>query len=261
MRIKRQCKKCKFNNYGKCSEKSYPYGDSKEIISDNRKNCFNWKPNEALNNKIMNQAPWYLKEALKYDKIIYEEFLDLVDKDGKNEPIPINIYDAIRKVYGYSLVNIALLMEVSFGVMYRARSVKTPTKRIKKLAELLCIPEEFFTEFTSLNLNELEKSKASFIIKAKTMKFPEEVPNWFNNLVGEICTLLGCSASVAREIAQVDRLKWAEGEVLSINKYEKAIFDYTNEKAIKLNKSMATIKYSIDIGAHPHFKATFEDKK
>ena len=261
MRIKKQCKKCKFNNLGKCVEKSYPYGDSKEIIGDNRKSCENWEPNEKFNNKIMNQAPWYLKESLKYDKINYKEFLDLVERDGKGEAIKINIYDAIKKVYGYSLVNLALLLEVSFGVMYRARSTKTPVKRIKAVAELLCIPEEFFTEFTSLELVKLEKSKAAFIVKAQTMKFPQEVPEWFNNLVGEICTLLGCAAPVAREIAQVDRLRWVEGEVLSVNRYEKAMFDYANQKATELNKEMVSIKYSVDIGAHPHFSANFGVKK
>lgn len=261
MRIKKQCKKCKFNDLGKCLKKSYSYSDSKEIISDNRKSCDNWEPNEKFNNKIMNQAPWYLKEALKYDKIIYKDFLELVEKDGKGEAIKINIYDAIKKVYGYSIVNLALLMEVSFGVMYRARSTKTPVKRIKAVSELLCIPEEFFVEFTSLDLAKLEKCKVAFIAKAKTMKFPQEVPNWFTNLIGEICTLLGCAAPVAREIAQVDRLRWVEGEVLSVNRYEKAMFDYTNQKAAELNKEIASIKYSLDIGGHPHFTASFEDKK
>lgn len=57
--------------------------------------------------------------------------------DAKDEAIDVNIYDAIREIYGLSLVDLAVLLNVTFGVMHRARSMGTPDKRLKIFSSIM----------------------------------------------------------------------------------------------------------------------------
>lgn len=50
--------------------------------------------------KLTNNAPWYIWEPYQECKIDYSTFEKLMEADAKKESIEVNIYDAIRKIYG-----------------------------------------------------------------------------------------------------------------------------------------------------------------
>ncbi|MFR7880590.1 MAG: hypothetical protein ACLU5J_03265 [Christensenellales bacterium] len=102
----------------------YKYGEA--IINDTLY-CDDWSASFDYFSEITKNAPWYIKEPYQDCKIDYQTFEKLLEADAKDEAIDVNIYDAIREIYGLSLVDLAVLLNVTFGVMHRARSMGTPT--------------------------------------------------------------------------------------------------------------------------------------
>ena len=142
MEFLKQCKTCEFNFSGICvgHGDTYKYGEA--IINDTLY-CDDWSASFDYFSEITKNAPWYIKEPYQDCKIDYQTFEKLLEADAKDEAIDVNIYDAIREIYGLSLVDLAVLLNVTFGVMHRARSMGTPDKRLKNFSQVLCIPVSY----------------------------------------------------------------------------------------------------------------------
>ena len=161
MEFLKQCKTCEFNFSGICvgHGDTYKYGEA--IINDTLY-CDDWSASFDYFSEITKNAPWYIKEPYQDCKIDYQTFEKLLEADAKDEAIDVNIYDAIREIYGLSLVDLAVLLNVTFGVMHRARSMGTPDKRLKNFSQVLCIPINFFQKITTHDFDQLKICKEEF---------------------------------------------------------------------------------------------------
>ena len=68
----------------------------------------------------------------------------------------VNLYDAIEEAYGIDQKKIAEILGVSSDVVGYARAKGTVARRIPHFSKCLCIPEEFFREFTTEELPAME---------------------------------------------------------------------------------------------------------
>lgn len=161
MQFLKQCKTCEFNFSGICAGhgNTYKYGDT---ITDDSLSCDDWGANLNYFTEITTCAPWYIREQYQDHRIDYPTFVELLDADSAGKAIKVNIFDAIKRIYGLSLVDLAVILNVSFGVMYRARSVGAPAKRLKNFSQTLCIPAEFFSETTTHDFPKIEQCKIEF---------------------------------------------------------------------------------------------------
>ena len=73
-----------------------------------------------------------------------------------------NIYDAIEKVYELNSVELAGVLDVSMGVLGYASTQRTIPKRKRQFSSRLHIPESFFDEFLSTQLDALKKCREEF---------------------------------------------------------------------------------------------------
>lgn len=76
--------------------------------------------------------------------------------------VEINIYDAIEKVYELNSVELAGVLDVSMGVLGYASTQRTIPKRKRQFSSRLHIPESFFDEFLSTQLDALKKCREEF---------------------------------------------------------------------------------------------------
>ena len=184
LEILKQCKTCEFNFSGICAGhgNTYKYG---EAISDDTIFCDDWSIGFDHFTKIAKNAPWYIREPYQDFKIDYPTFEKLLEADAEGEAIEINIFDAIRKIYGLSLVDLAVLLNVTFGVMYRARSIGTPAKRIQTFSQVLCIPVEFFKKMTTHDFEQLRKCKAKFEESSNVETVLKNAPKWKQKLINQ----------------------------------------------------------------------------
>ena len=79
-----------------------------------------------------------------------------------NSGVEINIYDAIEKVYELNSVELAGVLDVSMGVLGYASTQRTIPKRKRQFSSRLHIPESFFDEFLSTQLDALKKCREEF---------------------------------------------------------------------------------------------------
>ena len=156
--MEKSCKTCEFNFDGVCAGHGnvYEYG---EKIVDDSKLCDDWSASLEYFTYQTNHAPRFLRDAYNRCCISYQEFSRKLDdfKDGK--PVPINFFDAIKAVYGLSMVDIAVLLDVTFGVVYRAKTQGFSSKRIKQFSNALRVPENLLLNTTTGDFEELEQCK------------------------------------------------------------------------------------------------------
>lgn len=257
MEFLKQCKTCEFNFSGICAGHSdtYKYG---ETITNDTLSCVEWGASLDYFSKLTNNAPWYIWEPYQECKIDYSTFEKLMEADAKKESIEVNIYDAIRKIYGLSLVDLAVLFDVTFGVMYRARSVGTPIKRLKKFSQALCIPTEFFKKMTTHDFEQLEKCKAEFEQKTDIRVILKNVPEWRQKLIFYVTNYLNCPTYLAKEISRVDKLNWQIHRNDTLNDSEKMLVDWVSKAAKKQKQIAVSIEYSLDIAALIHFHVAYQ---
>lgn len=60
------------------------------------------------------------------------------------------------------MVDIAVLLDVSFGVVYRAKTKGVPQKRVKQFAEVLCIDSELLKSNSTEDFNKLYEAREVF---------------------------------------------------------------------------------------------------
>jgi hypothetical protein len=255
----KQCKTCEYNCSGICTGygETYNYG---ETITDETRSCDDWSAGFEYFSEITRDAPWYIREPYQDYKINYSTFEKLLEADAKGKAIEVNIYDAIREIYGLSLVDLAVLLDVTFGVMYRARSVGTPDKRLRKFSKILCIPTDFFKKITTHDFEQLKKCKAEFEQSIDMQAVLKSVPEWKQKLIFHIANNMHCPMHIAKEIARVDKLNWQINSSDLLNDSEKTLVDWVSKSAIKQNRKAVSIEYSLDIAALMHFHARYQNK-
>ncbi len=256
MEFLKQCKTCEFNFSGICAGHgdTYKYG---EAITNDTLSCDDWGANLEYFSEITQNAPWYIREPYQDCKIDYSTFEKLLEADTKKEAIEVNIYDVIRKIYGLSLVDLAVLFDVTFGVMYRARSVGTPVKRLKKFSQVLCIPAEFFKKITTHDFEQIKKCKVEFEQSTDMGAILKNVPEWKQELMFCVTNYLHCPMHIAKEIARVDKLNWKINNSDTLNDGEKMLVDWVSKTARKQKQTAVSIEYSLDIATLPHFHVVY----
>lgn len=253
----KECKTCEFNFSGICvgHGDTYKYG---EAITNDTLPCNDWGANLGYFAEITQNAPWYIRKPYQNRKINYSTFEKLLEADAKGENIEVNIYDAIREIYGLSLVDLAVLFNVTFGVMYRARSIGTPAKRLKKFSQVLCIPRELFKNLTTHNFEQLEKCKVKFEQSTDIGTILKSIPEWKQELIVQVTNYFHCPIHLAKEIARVDKLIWQIQSGNALNDSEKILVDWVSKAAKKQKQTAISIEYSLDIAALPHFHAAYQ---
>lgn len=100
MQFLKQCKTCEFNFSGICAGhgNTYKYGDT---ITDDSLSCDDWGANLNYFTEITTCAPWYIREQYQDHRIDYPTFVELLDADSAGKAIKVNIFDAIKRIYGW----------------------------------------------------------------------------------------------------------------------------------------------------------------
>ena len=252
--MKKECSNCEFNFHGVCAGHGevYKYG---EQITDDTMCCEDWNSNFEYFLEETTTAPRFLREAYNDCRISYSEFSEWNDDYAAGRAVPISIFDAVKAVYGISMVDIAVVLGVSFGVVYRAKTKGFAQKRIKQFSDGLCIPERFLQNITTNDFDELKKCKEEFFERPRINEILESVPEWKAKLASEISSAyLHCPIHIARKIARVDKIYWNIN--FSMSEYtdsERALISYISRDS-KKHEPIHNLEYSLDISCSPHMR-------
>ena len=115
--MKKQCKTCEFNFDGICAGHGDEYEYGAKIIDDT-KCCDDWGADFEYFNYSMKSAPRFLREQYNDCHISYDEFTTKLNDLEVGNSVSINLFDAIKYIYGISMVDIAVLIDETFGVVY-----------------------------------------------------------------------------------------------------------------------------------------------
>jgi len=250
--MKKQCSTCEFNSNKTCYGHGsvYQYGD---IITDDTKCCDGWSASFEHFVTQTTTAPRFLRDALNDCRISYQEFSQYIDDFEAGNPVPINIFDAVKYIYGISMVDIAVLLGVTYGVVYRAKTKGFAKKRIAQFADGLCIPEKFLFNITTKDFDELKKCKEAFFAKPNISRTLEMMPDWKVKLSQEISSIyVHCPIHIAKSLARVDNLFW--NNAFSMDGYTESEQMFINyiRKETKKCKAVHNLEYSLDIACSPH---------
>ncbi|MPN49468.1 hypothetical protein SDC9_197089 [bioreactor metagenome] len=81
-----------------------------------------------------------------------------MDKYYNEEPIEINIYDVIERIYNLKYDQLAKMLNVSSGVVCYARTRGTIARRAAEFSNKLNLPIKYFKKVTNLDIPEIEKA-------------------------------------------------------------------------------------------------------
>ena len=250
--MKRACSNCEFNFNGFCAGHGevYKYG---ERITDDTKCCDDWDASFEFIWKETTTAPRFLREAYNDCQISYSEFSKWNDDYAAGKAVPINLFDAVKAVYGISMVDIAVVLGISFGVVFRAKTKGFAKKRIEQFSSGLCIPEKFLQNITTKDFDELDKCKDEFFKRPRIKEILESVPEWKEELASLISSAyLHCPIHIARKIARVDKIYWNKD--FSMSEYtdsEQVLISYVSRDS-KKHEPIHNLEYSLDIACSPH---------
>ncbi|OJU18677.1 MAG: hypothetical protein BGN88_09400 [Clostridiales bacterium 43-6] len=158
LHVNKTCGTCEFNFEGICAGDNY-----NEKITDLSHYCAGW--NASLNYfcYLTANAPWYIKSQYDRKNIYFDELVTLVEMDEKEEPIEIDIFNLVEKIYELWYPNeIAEALDVSIGVLGYAHIHGTPEKRIFDFSNKLQIPAHYFEKVTTLDIPDIEKCRDKF---------------------------------------------------------------------------------------------------
>lgn len=161
-KVERNCGTCKSNFQGICAggDSSHKYGEQITNLFDT---CTGWGISCEYFCDVQKHLPWYIKKPYKRGNAKGKEELELLDMDFNNEPIEVNIYDLIEKLYLLESNVLAEVLNVTPGVVYQARTKGTPEKRKSSFSQILKIPEWFFDQVTTRDFSIIEKCKDEFM--------------------------------------------------------------------------------------------------
>lgn len=258
MKRVKECSNCEFNFDGVCAGYGnlYDYG---EKITDDTKCCDNWNPNLNYFSYEIYNAPRFLREAYHDCSISYLEFSSLLDDYVDGKSISINIFDAIKLVYGISMVDIAVLLDVTFGVVYRAKTKGFANKRIKQFSSGLFIDSDILINCTTSKIEKIRESNKLFWSQSNISEKLNTFPDWENELARTISYYLKCPINFARDFTRVDKLYWnADMPLDDFTESEKKMINYIVKHNSK--KQVCDIDYFLDIACQPHLKIMMFDK-
>lgn len=254
--MKKQCSTCEFNFSGTCAGNGnvYKYG---ETITDDTIRCDGWSASLEYFEYETAVAPRFLRDAYNACRIPYQEFSKQADDFWAGKPVPINIFDAIKYIYGISMVDIAVLLNVTYGVVYRAKTNGVVKKRIAQFANGLCIPEGFLFNVTTNDFKELLKCKEKFFEKPNINKVLDFVPDWKMQLARELSSgFIHCPIHIAKTIARVDNLYW--NNAFSMDGYtesEQVFIKYITQET-KRFESVYNLEYFLGNACRPHMRTS-----
>ena len=163
-------------------------------------------------------------------------------KDGK--AVPINFFDAIKAVYGLSMVDIAVLLDVTFGVVYRAKTQGFSSKRIKQFSNALRVPENLLLNTTTGDFEELEQCKKDFFQSYDKKLHFQAMPEWKMRLANDISsTVLHCPIHIAKQLSSVDHLFWTNGMALDAYTEDEIAFIHYLQKTSGKHLSLIHILF------------------
>lgn len=251
------CKTCEFNFDGVCvgGGETYKYGDK---ITDLNQCCDNWNPNlEYFHNQLI-IAPRFLRDEYNDHKISYDEFSKRLDDFQVGKPIPINFFDAIKYIYGISMVDIAVLMNVSFGVVYRAKNCGIPAKRVRQFCNALCVSPQTLNNHTTSVFAELEEGKEKFYAQKNIQIELSSMPKWKEDFSMDLSRdWLHCPIHYSRAFSRVDQFYWTpDFNKADFTQSEKELIHYIC-KHNKENKPIVFIKYVLNQSGRPHIELHF----
>ncbi len=252
--MKKECSTCEFNFGGICTGHGdiYQYG---ETIADATKCCIGWSGSLEYFEQRIATAPRYLRDEYNDCRISYQEFSKLVDDFEDGKPVPINIFDAIKYIYGISMVDIAVLLGVTYGVVYRAKTKGFAKKRIAQFADSLCIPKELLLNVTTNDFEQLLKCKEDFFNKPNINEILDAMPDWKLHLAQEISSIyVHCPIHIAKIIAKVDHLYWNNTFSMAGYTESEQVFITYIARETKNNKPIHNLEYFLDIACSPHMR-------
>lgn len=250
----KQCSNCEFNFGGTCAGHgdTYQYG---EAITDDTKCCDYWGASLEYYVNQTRTAPRFLRDAHNDCRLSYRDFSKYFEDFESGKPVAINNFDAIKYIYGISMVDIAVLLGVTYGVVYRAKTKGFAKKRLTQFAAGLCIPERLLLNTTTEDFEELRKCKDAFFAQPHINAVLESMPDWKMKLAQEISSVyVHCPIHIAKTIARVDHLFW--NKAFSIDEYtesERVFINYI-ARGTKHQKPVHNLEYFLDIAGSPHMR-------
>ncbi len=249
MNIVKQCKYCGNNFDGVCVEDNdvYAYG---ETISDESVYCDSWIPTCAYGKKIKEVSPRFLIEQLNDCRISYQKFIEYVFDYYDNKDVPINIFDAIKCIYGLSMVDIAVLTNLSFGTVFNAKVNGFTQKRLIEFSNKLFISPINLQKTSTQVFNELARTNSEFWAQKNITEKLFNVPEWKHELIEHITQNFSCPPELSNIFARVDKLFW--NRKIPLNHYtesEQAFIQYLSKKY-----NFVEIDYFLDRACKPHFR-------
>jgi len=156
------CKTCEFNMGGMCGggDNTHPYGHT---ISDINAGCSGWHESFEYFMEIENNTPWYIKRPYRLGNAYGKHRVPLLEMDFNNEPIDVDLYELIFRLYSVDRFELAEILGVSVGVINYAQMRGTPSKRKSAFSSALHIPIQYFNCVTTLDFPIIEKCRDEFM--------------------------------------------------------------------------------------------------
>ncbi|GFI55065.1 hypothetical protein IMSAG013_00104 [Clostridiales bacterium] len=258
--MEKNCSNCEFNFDGVCAGHGgvYKYG---ETITDETRCCDDWGANLDYFCDETTDAPRFLREAFNDCSLSYNDFSKQYDSYSAGKDIPINLFDAVKYIYGLSMVDIATIMDVSFGVVYSAKVKGIPAKRVKQFSDALCLEPEILFNGTTGIFPVLCKGKDKLFVESNIKEKLASMPEWKNELSRMISSNFHCPIHLAKEFARVDKFYWtAEMKMDDFTESEISLINYM-KKHNKYNKPLLRMEYSLDRACIPHTRISLKNDK
>lgn len=259
--MKKECNNCEYNFKGICAGNGDLYKNGEPII-DGTKCCSGWGANIDFFCEEKRTAPRFLREAFNDCSLFYDDFSKQCDAYFSGEHIPINIFDAVKFIYGLSMVDIAVLMDVSFGVVYRAKVQGITEKRINQFSKALCIPTDILLVGTTEIFPALREGKKKLFTQSNIKEKLDSMPKWKSYLSAEISSeYLGCPLELAKTFARIDKFYWTTDlETDDFTESEILLINYI-AKCNPYRKVLTSLEYSLDRACKPHIHMSFAPQK
>lgn len=161
-KIECTCKTCDFNMGGICGggDNTHPYGHT---ISDVNTGCSGWHVSFDYFMEIENNTPWYIKRPYRLGNAYGKNTVSLLEMDFHNEPIDVDLYELLFRLYTIDRFEMAEILGVSVGVINYAKMRGTPSKRKTAFSSALHIPIQYFNRVTTLDFPIIEKCRDEFM--------------------------------------------------------------------------------------------------
>ncbi len=152
----KNCGGCANNFGGYCTAKA-------RLLTGEEACCALWEPSPEYLAQAADEAPWFLRLPYEEGKRSAKELLEDLQRLREGQPVTLNLYDCVLRLYELDLQQLAGILGVSPDVVGYARAHGTPPRRVAAFAQALCIPEELFQHFTNQQLPQLEAAQERFL--------------------------------------------------------------------------------------------------